>query len=216
MPDPPAVPAADIVRVAAAQERFESTIASITDRDARRKTALPGWTVAHVLTHVARNADSHRRRADAAIAGQVVEQYTGGFAGREEEIQHGALRSANELVVDLRVSAAELHRTWAATPEGAWLRPTVDVGGRRRRLNELPGRRWQELEVHLVDLGLGPTHRDWSDDFVECWLPRLRSSLEGRIAPSASVPRVDDARDELAWLYGRLTGPGWPVLAPWG
>jgi hypothetical protein len=32
----------------------------------------------------------------------------------------------------------------------------------------------------------------------------------------APDPGVIDARDELAWLYGRLRATGLPELPPWG
>jgi maleylpyruvate isomerase len=92
------------------------------------------------------------------------------------------------------------------------------VGGTRRRLDDLVLRRWQELEIHLVDLDIGITHADWPDEFVAFWLPRVRPSLAGRLPDGASAPppgSIDDG-DELAWLYGRLRRADLPELAPWG
>ena len=81
----------------------------------------------------------------------------------------------------------------------------------------LVGRSWQELEVHVVDLGVGVTHRDWSDDFVAVWLPRLREGAADRLAAGAElpIPGAVDEHDELAWLYGRLRRDDLPELAPW-
>jgi len=205
-------------RIAGAQARFAAAIDSLDDGDVRRPSALPGWTVGHVLTHVARNADSHRRRADAAARGEVVEQYPGGYAGRAAEIEAGAGRAAGELVADVGRSAEQLEASWDAVPAGAWSHPAIDVSGTRRRLDELVPRRWQELEIHLVDLDIGVTHRDWPDDFVAFWLPRMRPSLAGRLpgAATAPAPGSIDERDELAWLYGRLRRADLPELAPWG
>jgi maleylpyruvate isomerase len=216
MGEAPLIPRANLLRVAEAQERLMATIERLTDEDARGSTLLPGWTVGHILTHVARNADSHRRRAEAATRGEIIEQYAGGFAGRADEIEVGSGRSATELVAEVDQSATLLRSAWEHTPERAWLNPTRDVGGRERPLNSLPSRRWQELEVHVVDLGLGPTHREWSDDFIEAWLPGLRASLPGRLPEGAKLPTNLDERDELAWLYGRLDRPDLPALAPWG
>ena len=53
-------PDVDLRRVDDAQVRLEVAIARLDDRDVRRASSLPGWTVGHVLTHLARNADSHR------------------------------------------------------------------------------------------------------------------------------------------------------------
>jgi hypothetical protein len=116
------------------------------------------------------------------------------------------------LIDDVRRSAEAMEAAWRAAPAAAWANVTRDVGGRERPLADLVLRRWQELEVHLVDLDIGITHRDWSDAFVATWLPRLRAHFAER-----PDPRVDlDERDELAWLYGRLQRSDLPVLPPWG
>ena len=206
------IPEDDIARVSAAQRRFDEAITELSDADMRRATALPGWTMGHVLTHVARNADSHRRRTAAAARNEMIDQYPGGYEGREAEIESGAGRAAAELIDDVRVSAEEMDAAWRAAPESAWSNMTRDVGGRERPLAELVFRRWQELEVHLVDLGIGITHRDWLDDFVAAWLPRLRGFFPDRPETPADL----DERDELAWLYGRLQRNDLPVLPSWG
>lgn len=75
-----------------------------------------------------------------------------------------------------------------------------------------------ELEVHVVDLDLGVTYLDWSDEFVAAWLPRLRATVPTRLPQGADVPTslgLSD-REELAWLYGRLQRADLPPLAPWG
>jgi maleylpyruvate isomerase len=213
-------PSEDRARVGAAQQRFLGAVAATNgSADMTRASGLPGWTLGHVMTHVARNADSHRRRAEAAAGGRIVEQYDGGHEGRAAEIEAGAARSAGELIEDVRISAERLASTWLVLPPAAWAAMTRDVSGTERALSELPARRWQELEVHIVDLGVGVTSRDWSSDFVTVWLPRLRSSLPVRLAAGAQLPAelgFADDRDELAWLYGRLERHDLPALAPWG
>lgn len=211
------IPRDDLRRVADAQSRFQAAVVGLSETDVRRPSRLPGWTVAHVLTHVARNADSHRRRAEAAARGEIVDQYSGGAAGRAAEIEEGAGRSAKELVDDVRASAQAMEAAWRAVPESAWANRTRDVGGRERPLSGLPSRRWQELEVHVVDLDVGVTHGDWPDEFVAVWLPLLRLTLRDRLAEGSRAPQPDvlDARDELAWLYGRLRRKDLPDLAPW-
>ena len=206
------VPIDDVTRVADAQARFDAAIAGVTDADVRRASALPGWTVGHVLAHVARNADSHVRRTEAAIRGEIVEQYPGGFEGRAAEIEASAGRSAAELIDDVRTSGDSVLAAWRSAPEAAWEAVTTDVGGRQRPLRQLVARRWQELEVHAIDLRLGVGYEDWSDDFIDVWTPRLRLHF-GEAAASASGL---SAREELAWLYGRYTRADLPVLPPWG
>ncbi len=211
------VPDDDLRRVADAHERFVTAIVALDDDDVRRVSLLPGWTVAHVLTHVARNADSHRRRAEAARRAAFVDQYPGGYAGRAAEIERGADRGARELIDDVRSSAEAMQEAWAVVPDDAWAVVSRDVTGRERSLAALPGRRWQELEVHVVDLDVGVSHRAWPDEFVAHWLPALRVTVDARLPEGAAAPApgVLDDRDELAWLYGRLRRADLPDLAPW-
>jgi len=205
-------------RVAEAQGRFDAAIKDLDDDDVHRPTRLPGWTVGHLLTHVARNADSHRRRAVGAAQGLVVEQYAGGYPGRTAEIEAGAARPAADLIADVGSSAEELRASWQDLPPEVWSRMTLDVGGTERRLDELVSRRWQELEIHLVDVDIGVTHRDWSDEFVAFWLPRVRPGVAGRLpsGTAAPGPGAIDGRDELAWIYDRLRRADLPELASWG
>jgi maleylpyruvate isomerase len=214
----PSRPSDDLRRVADAQRRFLAAIEPLGDAELRRPSRLPGWTVGHVLAHVARNADSHRRRTDAAVQGLVVDQYPGGYGGRAAEIEMSAAQGARQLVDDVRVTGEAMAAAWQEAPESAWESLTRDVGGRERPLRALPARRWQELEVHLVDLDVGVTHRQWSPELVAVWLPVLRSGVGDRLPTGAlpPAPGTLDERDELAWLYGRLTRDDLPALAPWG
>jgi maleylpyruvate isomerase len=200
-----------------AQLRLEAAVVDVDDHTIRRPSLLPGWSVAHVLAHVARNADSHIRRAEAAVRGEAVDQYVGGFEGREREIESTAGLDAVDLVRAVRESARRLDETWRTLPDVAWGARSRDVGGRERALFELPGRRWQELEVHTVDLDVGVSYEAWPDDFVSVWLPRLRTGLAARLPAGAPPPSPGtlSPRDELAWLYGRLARPDLPPLAPW-
>jgi maleylpyruvate isomerase len=217
MPPPSEVPEHDLRRVADAQTRFLAAIDQLSDSDVTRPSALPTWTVGHVLAHVARNADSHIRRAEAATRGEVVDQYPGGVEGRAAEIDEGAHRSARDLVDDVRGTAEVLQAAWLSVSPSAWSGVSRDVSGKERLLYDLPGRRWQELEVHVIDLGVGVTYRDWPDDFVAVSLSRLRPDAAQRLPAEARLPgpgQLDD-REELAWLYGRLTRPDLPELGHW-
>ena len=67
----------------------------MTSVDPSTPTGLPGWTVGHVLTHIARNADSTLRM----LAG--LPQYWKGFESRIADIELGAGRRWDELVDDV-------------------------------------------------------------------------------------------------------------------
>ena len=213
----PAAPVETLAAVHEAEDRLLGVVAGFDDAFVAGPSLLPGWTVGHLITHLARNADSHTRRTAAAIEGVMVDQYPGGMEQRTGEIDAGALRSAHALRVDLAESSGRLLTAWDDVPDYAWANVTRDGSGRERSLDELPTRRWLEVEVHLVDLGSGITHRDWPEAFVESRLPEMRAGSTERLqagdAPPA--PGALDPRDELAWLYGRLARVDLPVLDPW-
>ena len=210
------VPRADVDRVADAHERCFEVVGRLTDAQVRRESLLPGWTVGHVLTHLARNADSHVLRAEAAVRGEMVDQYAGGPAGRAAAIEAGAGRAVEELVEDVRRSARAAQEAWQRLPPAAWLARSRDAGGHERYLFELPARRWQEVEVHLVDLDVGVTHADWPDAFVAEWLPRTRERMWAVLPADGTSRGFAGPSEELAWLYGRLHRQDLVAPPPWG
>jgi maleylpyruvate isomerase len=198
-----AVPADDIAGIARGQAALAVTIADLTDEVARRPSRLPGWSVGHVLTHVARNADSLVRRLEGAAAGDVVDQYEGGAEGRARDIEAGSGRPAAELVADVLATNRAVEAALAAFPDEAWDRRTRSVSGSEEPAREVAFSRWREVEVHHVDLGLGYTPAQWPDDLVERWLPHAKARFLDTV----------DQRTLLAWLVGRATAP---QLKPWG
>ncbi|MGY2129602.1 maleylpyruvate isomerase N-terminal domain-containing protein [Blastococcus sp. SYSU DS0617] len=194
---------ADIAACREAHRRVHERVADIDDATVRGPSRLPGWTVGHVLTHLARNADSVVRRLEAAHAGELVEQYAGGAAARTAEIEVGAARPARDVVADLVRADDAVDRAFAAADAGTWAR-TVRLGGAGTGpARSLALRRWREVEAHHVDLGLGYEWSEWPDELVQRWLPSLLAALPQRAGGHALV----------AWATGR--GPA-PALPPWG
>ena len=186
-----------------AHRRVHERMAQVDDATLRRPSRLPGWTVGHVLTHLARNADSVVRRLEAARAGRLVEQYPGGAVGREAEIESGAGRRAVDVLSDLRRADDAVDRLFGATSDDLWAARVRLGGGTTGPARELVFRRWREVEAHHVDLGLGYEWSDWPDELVRRWTPSLLAALPQRAGGQAFV----------AWATGR--GPA-PALPPWG
>ena len=206
----------DVAPVLRSHARLGETLAGLTDAGARRASLLPGWTVGHVLTHLARNADSHVRLLAGAGRGEVVDQYAGGNEQRAADIEAGAARPAAELVADVAASAARLEQAWAATPDVVWRTGQGRVVSGVWPVAELPFRRWREVEIHHVDLGLGYGIDDWPDDYVEAELARARPSLAARLPAGVTFdPDSINRRRLLAWIVGRGDEPDLPQLSPW-
>jgi maleylpyruvate isomerase len=190
-----------------ASARLLATLDGLDDATARRPSRLPGWTVGHVVTHLARNADSHVRMLDGAMAGTVADQYEGGLDGRAADIASGAGRPAAALVSDLNRAVDDLNTTWGRVPVEVWATGHARMGnGELCPCAELPARRWREVEIHRVDLGLGAEPADWPDAYVDLELPKALAQLPDRLSPA-------DRATLLAWLVGRVEGP--PELPPW-
>jgi maleylpyruvate isomerase len=135
-----------------------------------------------------------------------VEQYEGGRAARQAGIDAGAGRPAAELLDDVHSSSARLEHLWATLPDHAWDGHGFNADGSRRECALLAFHRWREVEVHLVDLGIGPSWADWPEDFVARELPRALATLPHRLPDEAARRRV------TAWLLDRAPSPADPVI----
>jgi maleylpyruvate isomerase len=178
--------------------------------DPETPSRLPGWTVGHVLTHLARNADSIVRVLTASERGETVERYPGGAATRDAEIEAGADRSAAALVDDVRTSATSLADVMLA--QSQWEGRSLETRGAAIPVSDLPALRRRETEVHAVDLGLGYEASDWPAEYVRLelramemrWRARRPMGLTGLPAEALAV----DPPTRLLWLYGRTEIPG--------
>ena len=212
---------ATVAGCAAAHQRLLATLDAALDDDAcRAPSRLPGWSRGHLLTHLARNAESHARVLATAARGEKTEQYPGGAPARAAAIDAGAGRAAAPLVADVRATIWALESAWALASPVAWAGGAAasHAGGARIAAADLPAMRWREVEVHLADLDLGPTWRDWSDGFVRADLPRMTARWRSRRPmgmtdlPAAALALAPTER--LAWLLGRHSVAGLPTPDP--
>jgi maleylpyruvate isomerase len=156
--------------------------------DVRAGSLCEGWSRAHVLTHVARNADAILRLTEWALDGQPREMYPGGTRAREAEIEEGALRTGPASADDHRpagVFADDVAATAAALePRLAELCGSLAVdevemrGGLRVPPRALPFIRLREVVYHHTDLddgwGFGDVEPDLLRRFIDDAVSRLR------------------------------------------
>lgn len=144
----------DAVRDATA--RLQAAIDQAMERDGASAFAapsrLPNWTVGHVVTHLARNADGLRRVLLAAQEGRQVTPYDSPEA-RQHDIDTGAARGTTAIADDLLAAEQRLADTLAALPEPVWS-ATVDLGrGGPTTADVILAARLGEVELHHHDLG---------------------------------------------------------------
>lgn len=193
-------PASWVAGCVAAQGSLDEAVAGLSDDTARRPSRLPGWSVGHLLTHIARNADSVVWRLEGAACGELRDQYPGGLGQRRGDIEAGAGRPAADLVIDVQRSSAAVARAMGDLPDGAWDAPSRTSRGVVETSRDVVLSRWREVVVHHGDLGLGPV--PLPEDLVAAWLPRELPRLGERTDPGAL----------LTWVIGRGDAP---TLAAW-
>lgn len=229
-------------QVDAATGKLLATAGTLSDRQARAASLLPGWSRGHVLTHIARNADSLRNLLTWARTGIETPQYASHEA-RDADIQAGADRPVAELVADLRKSAAALAAMASALSGADWRAEVRGLRGAPHPAWFTLERRLTEVEIHHVDLGAGYRPADWPDEFAAQRLERVAADFSEpgcqpallrcsdsasayRIGPPETPPAVEisgPTAELLAWLIGRSTGaaltpePAGPLppLPPW-
>ncbi|MET9174756.1 maleylpyruvate isomerase family mycothiol-dependent enzyme [Streptomyces misionensis] len=212
-------------------DRLSATAAGLSDEEVRAPSLLPGWTRAHVLTHLARSADSRGRLLASARRGVDLPQYAD-EAQRAREIEDGAGRPAAVLLDDMDTALRRFLAAAGDHPEDAWEVPVRWLGGGLRPVRGVVGSMLREVEVHHTDLatGHGPDH--WPAHMVahelETTVQGLRDDPDAPpmtlVAVEERVPRVvgagpgprvaGPAAQLLGWLTRRTDGRALTVEPP--
>jgi maleylpyruvate isomerase len=201
---------------AESHQRLLQSLDSLTDDQCREPSALPGWTRGHVLSHLARNAESHVHVLQCAARGEVGEQYIGGAKARKEGIESHANDSAESLVNAVRRSIYALEGQWAATNSEGWQGHGVNSAGASIAMSDIVFLRWREVEVHHADLALAFTFADWNSTYVRYELDRhvmmWRASKPMGLTPVPKIALQLPPNERLAWFLGRTEVEGLPKV----
>jgi len=196
---------------AAAHQRLLAALENFTDDDCQQDSLLPNWSRGHVLTHLSRNADSHVNLLQAAVRGEVGEQYASAEQ-RNGDIERGSTRSAEELVMDLRLSIYGLEAAWASANEKAWSGQGRTLRGNVIEMSSLVFLRWREVEIHHADLNLGLGYDDLTPLYVRLELDQQimlwRSRKPMGMTDLPEVAKKLSPSQRLAWLMGRVEVAG--------
>jgi maleylpyruvate isomerase len=196
----------DLDLLRAATERLLATLDALDIAAVESPSLLPGWSRGHVLTHLARNADGVRNLALSARSGAPFAMYPS-RALRDADIEAGATRPAELVVLDTRAAAERVMVDLTALPQSAWsatVNPFGPAAGPSVPALVLPGLRMREVEAHHVDLDLGYS---WNDTPAPM-LVSILDQLPGRFAQTVLAPATVRATDlDLAWTIGTEGGP---------
>ncbi|MEU6815029.1 maleylpyruvate isomerase family mycothiol-dependent enzyme [Streptomyces sp. NPDC046860] len=206
----------DLERVREATDRLLSAASALDNAALAEPSRLPGWTRGHVLAHVARNADALVN----VLGGRPM--YVSAEA-RDSDIERGAPRPLDVQLTDVRDSAARFDA--AGSAPGDWNRVVELRNGVTDVAARLPFRRWAEVELHHVDLGIGYELEDLPAEFTERESEVLalrflghpgvpptllgdgtRAWSTGQEAADPEVTVTGTPADLLGWLAGRRAG----------
>jgi maleylpyruvate isomerase len=192
--------AANLALLQTETDRLVRTVTALDADDLRAPTLCPGWSRAHVVTHVARNADALDNLLHWARTGERTEAY-GSPEERDRAIEEGARRAPAVLLADLRDSAERFadHARDLHGPAGQ--AEVVTRTGNTVRGEQVPTMRLLEVVFHHVDLQAGYGFADADAGFVS---RSLRQAV--RRAEAAGLDLVLRTPDGQEWVAGSGDG----------
>ncbi|TCO53142.1 maleylpyruvate isomerase family mycothiol-dependent enzyme [Actinocrispum wychmicini] len=210
---PTAAEYAELGRTAAKQltALVTTAVEGLDDVAMRRPSLLPGWTRAHVVSHLARNADGLVNLLLWARTGVEHPMYAS-KADRDADIEEGSHRMAAILREDLVAACERFEDALSRTPAEAWDAQVALASGRQIAARTVPWLRWQEVSVHLVDLDVGVGFGDLPDGHEERLLEWVVEDFAARQDVPAVRLRVDlaDGRQRDWELAGSMLGSDSP------
>lgn len=185
-----------------ASARVVRTVDGFHGDDWSGPSLLPGWTRAHVVAHLALNAEAIAGSLQSLVSDEddAAHEPRPMYASdevRDADISKLAGADHAEIRDRLLAGTTNLDDALAAVPDASWeTRIDRTPGGRPLRAGAFPGMRLRELEIHHVDLGAGYTPAEWTPAFAEHLLDAMNKRVT---SPAFEVKPVDSAR---TWLLG--------------
>ena len=194
--------------VTAGTALFQRALDGLDEASFAEPTALAGWTRAHVVAHVAANAEALVNLATWARTGVETPMYASPEQ-RGADIEKGALLPAARLRQWFADSAAALDAALASLDGESWTRLVRTAQGRTVPATEVPWMRTREVMVHAVDLDGGVGFDDLPTDF----LVEVLHDVAAKRSRSADGPAVVlVSTDPTDTVDGTPRSAAWPVL----
>jgi maleylpyruvate isomerase len=188
------------------------SIDRLTDDDLTADSNLPGWSRAHVVGHLARNADALVNLLTWARTGVETPMYP----SREERnagIAATAALPPAELRHDYVAACDRLAKAIETMPADAWTAQVRSNSGASIPASVVPWMRAKEVWVHGTDLRAGLTFADLPPEFCAALVDDVLGLFERRAeAPDVTIVATDVDR---TWGSGgtRVEGPVAAVAA---
>jgi len=213
-------------------EHVFALVAKLSDAELAGPSALPEWSRAHVVAHLARNAEALIRLVNWARTGVETPMYPSREA-RAADIAASAGHPPQRLRAELTATAADLDTALAALTPEQWQAQVRSALGRPLPAAQVPWMRIREVWLHAVDLDAGADVADVPDGVVDLLLDEVTTTLSAADGcPAATLAPTDRDRSLrlggaagpvvaapaatlVGWLTGRTTLPDAPKPPPW-
>jgi maleylpyruvate isomerase len=210
-----------------ATTRYLAALTQLDDEAFREPSSLPGWSRAHVVAHLSRNADAFTQVLRQVAAGERAFMYSSADARNDdieatlgthdpEGLRKDAEQACARLADALTTCDADRATSYERVP-----------GGETWPVETVPPRRRAEVEIHHADLDIGYRPTDWPTEFSQAVvkqrqdeLAALREGCPSMVLSSTDVeglwkfgvgqgPEIHGTVGDLAWwLVGRGGGRG--------
>jgi maleylpyruvate isomerase len=187
-------------------------VQALTDDELAADSGLPGWSRAHVVAHLSRNADALLNLLTWARTGVETPMYPS-RAARDAGIEATAARPPAEVRADNAEARERLARAVEDLPAEAWSAVVRSGQGAVIPASVVPFMRAKEVWVHGVDLRAGLSFTDLPADFCTALVDDVLGLFAAREQPlDVTVVATDVDR---TWGDGgtRVTGPVSAVAA---
>lgn len=182
------------------EQRLVRTVDSLADDQWSLPSVLPGWTRAHVIAHLALNAEGLASALDDLRHGRPAAMYASNES-RDGDIDELAAATPAEIRARLFAAGEQLREMLAALSDDDWTGSIDRVpGGPSFPVMALPATRRREVEIHHADIGCDYRHTDWPRDFCVALLDVV--TVDHAANPDTDDFKVSATDLGMTWRVG--------------
>lgn len=194
-----------------ATRRLVRAVDALADTDFAAPSGCAGWTRAHLVAHLALNAEGLAGALTGVVDGSPVPMYA---SNEQRDADITELGSASPTVLRSRLLGActDLADAYAALPADArGTRIDRTPGGQVFAAGAVPLMRLREVEIHHADLFVGYGPADWSAGFATLLLDNIarRGSAPPLVAHAVDLDRTWTIGEGGPTVHGTAADLGW-------